>query len=440
MIFGAVATVAVALFAGAYVLMRQPSIFTWRYELKLATGPIGSDGQKIVAAFVREIAAEHPLVRLVPVPTDSFEASAKALIDGDVDLAVLRSDDAAAAQGRTVFIVRSIGVAILLPPEAKVESVSELVSKKLAVTKGIYFDRRLLKVLTDFYGLRDSDLVELAPAELGPALKAKRVVAGVVFGPLGPGPISDAFAIVRKSFKEKPTFLDIEEREAIAARWPAYEAVEIKQGTFGGTPPEPAEAINTFAVSVRLVARASLPDRVAGEITRLLLSTKAKLASTMPVVGEMAAPETEKTALLPVHPGTLAYLNGEQVGLLDETLNYYWLGAMVFAVLAPLSGWIASRRELRRSAVGHVHLMRLIDLVRLAKSGSVAELADVDEELDMMTQWLLTKLAAGEVERSQFQCIESVISQLRVAITQRRLNLGGLRIVADRSSADAKAE
>jgi uncharacterized protein len=172
----------------------------------------------------------------------------------------------------------------------------------------------------------------------------------------------------------------------------------------------------------------------------LLLSTKAKLASTMPVVGEMAAPETDKTALLPVHPGTLAYLNGEQVGLLDETLNYYWLGAMVFAVLAPLSGWIASRRELRRSAVGHVHLMRLIDLVRLAKSGSVAELADVDEELDMMTQWLLTKLAAGEVERSQFQCIDSVISQLRVAITQRRLNLGGLRIVADRSSADAKAE
>jgi uncharacterized protein len=192
-------------------------------------------------------------------------------------------------------------------------------------------------------------------------------------------------------------------------------------------PPEPAEAINTFAVSVRLVTRASLPDRVAGEITRLLLSTKAKLASTMPVVGEMAAPETEKTALLPVHPGTLAYLNGEQVGLLDETLNYYWLGAMVFAVVAPLAGWIASRRELRRSAEGRVHLMRLIDLVRLAKTGSAAELADVDEELDVMTQWLLEKLAAGEIERSQFQCIESVISQLRAAITKRVVDLGGSR-------------
>jgi uncharacterized protein len=72
---------------------------------------------------------------------------------------------------------------------------------------------------------------------------------------------------------------------------------------------------------MRLVARASLPDRVAGEITRVMLSTKAKLASTLPVVGEMEAPATEKTSVLPAHPGTLAYLNGEQVALLDETLN-----------------------------------------------------------------------------------------------------------------------
>jgi hypothetical protein len=237
--------------------------------------------------------------------------------------------------------------------------------------------------------------------------------------------MSDAFAAVRKSFKDKPSYLDIEEAAAIAARWPAYEAVEIKQGAFGGAPPEPAEAINTFAVSLRLVTRASLPDRVAGEITRLFLSTKAKLASTLPVVGEMEAPPTEKTSVLPVHPGTLAYLNGEQVGLLDETLNYYWLGAMMFAVIAPLAGWIASRRELRRGAEGRSHLLRLIDLVRLAKTGSAAELADVDEELDTMTEWLLEKLAAGELERSQFQCIESVISQLRTTIAKRLIDLKG---------------
>jgi uncharacterized protein len=218
MIFGAVAGVGFVLLAAAYAWMRQPSLFTWRYELKLATGPIGGEGQKILAAFIREIAAERPLVRLVPVPTDSFAGSGKALIDGHVDMAVLRSDDAAAAQGRTVFIVRRIGIAILLPPESPIESVGELVGKKVAVAKAAYFDPGLLKAFISFYGLRDSDLVELAQAELGRALKAKRVAAALVFGPVGPGPISDAFAAVRKSFKEKPTFLDIEEAEAIAGR------------------------------------------------------------------------------------------------------------------------------------------------------------------------------------------------------------------------------
>jgi len=123
-IFAAVTTVGVVLFAGAYAFMRQPSLFTWRYELKIANGPIGSDGQKILAAFIREVAAERPIVRLVPVPTESLSASGKALIDGQVDLAVVRSDDAAAAQGRTVFILRRIGIAILLPPESKIESVA----------------------------------------------------------------------------------------------------------------------------------------------------------------------------------------------------------------------------------------------------------------------------------------------------------------------------
>ena len=156
-IFAAVTAVGLVLFAGAYAFMRQPSLFTWRYELKIATGPIGSDGQKMLAAFIREISAERPIVRLVPVPTDSLSASGKALIDGQVDLAVVLSDDAAAAQGRTVFILRRIGIAILTPPAfLKTESVSELSGKKLAVIKAAHFDPALLKAFISFCGLRDS--------------------------------------------------------------------------------------------------------------------------------------------------------------------------------------------------------------------------------------------------------------------------------------------
>ncbi len=97
-IFAAVTAVGLVVLAVAYTWSVQPSLFPWRYELKIATGPIGSDGQKILAAFIREVAAERPIVRLVPVPTDSLSASGKALMDGLVDLGACLSKalDAAA--------------------------------------------------------------------------------------------------------------------------------------------------------------------------------------------------------------------------------------------------------------------------------------------------------------------------------------------------------
>ena len=61
--------------AGTYAWVRYPTFF--RYDLKLATGPVGSDGQKLIAAFNRELAAEHPLVRMVPVATDTLAPTAR---------------------------------------------------------------------------------------------------------------------------------------------------------------------------------------------------------------------------------------------------------------------------------------------------------------------------------------------------------------------------
>jgi TRAP-type uncharacterized transport system substrate-binding protein len=416
-----VAVIALLGLAGVYFWHRPPAFL--RYDLRLATGPVGSDGQKLLAAFNRELASDYPLVHIVPVQTDDLSANGRALIDGRADLAVVRSDDPAAGQGQTLFILRRIGVAVILPPDSKIEHVGELAGKKLAITKAAHFDPALLKTLSQFYALNEADFVEVLPTQLGQILKSRKAVAAIVFGPMGAGPIPDAFASIRKAFKEPPSFLDIAESEAIAARFPAYESFEIKQGTFGGAPPEPDDAINTFAVTVRLVSRASLPDRVAGEITRMLLATKARLAATVPDVGQMEAPDTEKTSLLPVHPGTLAYLNGDQESLLDETLNYYWLLGMVAAVLAPAAGWVGTRIGLRRRDEARTRLLRVVELVRLSKSGTTEELASADAELDDLLEWLFGQLASGEIERDQFQCIERMIAQLRGSIEKRRADL-----------------
>src|SRR5262245_66609734 len=73
--------------------------------LRVATGPMGSDGQKFFAAFVRTVADVHPRVRLKLVPTADSEASAKALAAGEADLAVVRSDELTGTEAQTIAIL-----------------------------------------------------------------------------------------------------------------------------------------------------------------------------------------------------------------------------------------------------------------------------------------------------------------------------------------------
>jgi len=86
-VLGTLGLVGLLSLAPLYALTRYPSLFSLRHELKLATGPIGSDGQKILAAFMRDLAEERHLIRLVPVPTETLAAGGKALTNGQVDLA-----------------------------------------------------------------------------------------------------------------------------------------------------------------------------------------------------------------------------------------------------------------------------------------------------------------------------------------------------------------
>ena len=70
--------------------------------LRVATGPMGSDGQTFFAAFVRTVADAHPRVRLKLVPMADRAASEKALVAGEADLAGVRSDEITSTTAQTI--------------------------------------------------------------------------------------------------------------------------------------------------------------------------------------------------------------------------------------------------------------------------------------------------------------------------------------------------
>src|ERR1700742_2275830 len=72
--------------AGAYYFATRTVI------LKVAVGPAGSDDLKLVQALTQGFTQSHSHIRLRPVQTDGAVASAQAMADSKVDLAIIRGD------------------------------------------------------------------------------------------------------------------------------------------------------------------------------------------------------------------------------------------------------------------------------------------------------------------------------------------------------------
>jgi hypothetical protein len=72
--------------------------------------------------------------------------------------------------------------------------------------------------------------VVLAPSDIGPAIRQKRIAALFALGPTGLGPLTDVVTAVAKASKGAPEIIEIEAAEAIAKRFPALEEAEIAPG------------------------------------------------------------------------------------------------------------------------------------------------------------------------------------------------------------------
>ncbi|MCM8594046.1 TAXI family TRAP transporter solute-binding subunit [Accumulibacter sp.] len=411
--------IVVAAVAAAWIWF--PWVFSANYTIRVATGPLGGDAHKFVAAFKRELSEQRPRVRLLLEETANLQESGEALENGKVDLAVVRSDHPAAANGGTILIIRPVSVLIMVDAQSSVKSVSELSGKKLALLEGTPANDPLLRTVIDAYGLRASDLVSTPLADVGAALQAKRVAAVLAMGSTGPGPVADAVKAIVRATRKPPTFLDIDEAKAITARSPVYEETEIPAGGFLATPAVPDDSVSTVSVSVRLVARNSMLDYVAGEMTRLLMVTRAKLAATVPGVGGMSAPDTDKKqGVLPVHPGTAAYLDGTQESLFDQAMTQLFNFSIIGGILGSLGVWLSSQWRRHRPDETQRKLQRLPAMLVEAKTVPADRLDDLEEELDALSAWFLERFAREQIDPDRIGGLSTTISEVRQAIRRRR--------------------
>ena len=414
----------------------QSWVFSNAQTLRIATVPVNDVGRKFFSALKREIASERARVQLSLVESANVWASAQALKEQKVDAAVVRSDDPAAADGRAIFILRTVYAALLAPAQGSIDTIAKLKGKKIGVLIDDAHLDPMAKVVLDFYGFDEKHAVHLGGKDLAGALQRRQIAALLVVGPTGAGAIAEAIDAFRKATKKPPKFVDLAEAKAIGERYAAYDEAEISAGAFSGSPALPAEKVTTISANVLLVAQASLSNYAAGEITRLLLATKTRVAAILPEAGQLAAPSTDKDELLPAHPGTVAFLNGEQSSVLDESMNWILLASMLTGFAGSLAAWLNRVRNKRKADEIKGRLRRL-RVLQVQASAMTPEQLDASEmELDALSQWVRQKFSVNGLSLEDFQDAEARATDIAALIEERRAsfaldaNLAGARHAA----------
>jgi DNA-binding transcriptional LysR family regulator len=96
------------LIAGAFLIVALLllGLYLWspRATLRITTGSAGGIAQRFISAFISVNTALHPHIRFETFPVANLEESSKAMDDGKVDIALVRTDVRPPLNGQTLVI------------------------------------------------------------------------------------------------------------------------------------------------------------------------------------------------------------------------------------------------------------------------------------------------------------------------------------------------
>jgi hypothetical protein len=272
----------------------------------------------------------------------------------------------------------------------------------------------------DFYGIAQDRVRLVAPADVGAEIAGGHIAALLAIGSPGPGDIADAARAIGLATGRAPKVLELDGADAMAERYPAYDKLDVSQGALIGSPPVPSEDAAAISVAVRLVSNRTLSNASAGEITRAILATRARLAaSDIDVVGHIEAPDTDQ-AIFPIHPGTLAYLAGEKPTPLDDALTYVAIGSLALGGLGSLGAWLAGFLTRRLRGKTRERVAALPSYISAIKTASPDDLDRIENELGELSEWLMEHYVREEIPPERYSSIQAKITEIRAVLARRR--------------------
>lgn len=413
----------IAILAVAGAVLFYSHVIKPRMYLRVAVGGDGGASQRFMAALAPLLATERSRLRFRYVTFADPADAARAMERGEIDLMIGRSDLAPAPRGQTIVIMRRDAVALIVPPKSNIENFAGLAGKTVILPVGNMqqHNETVLDMVLDYYSVPRSSVSRLfmSASDSGRAIRDKRAAAVFAIGPFNSAYIPESVASIRRVLKESPSILEVAESNALVAKLPRFEAVEMPRGAVSGNPPVPDEAVDTIALPVRLLAANTMSAQLASDIARVITTRKATLVEMVPGASQIEAPDTEdKSTVLPVHPGALAYFSGEQESLFDRVENFIYYGALLLSLLGSIAAWLMGR--VRKSRHGSDDVRKRVDgllaLVARADDANSEERARMLAEVESQADWALQRYAEGEIDAERYAMIEAVLKRARVKL------------------------
>ncbi|WP_336492073.1 TAXI family TRAP transporter solute-binding subunit [Methylobacterium nigriterrae] len=382
--------------------------------------PSNAEGRRAGSALAQVFAAEHPRVRVRITPVQDLTAAASAL-DGGSDLAIVRSD-AAGQNSQTLVILRRDAVVFVALGHG-IDGVRALHGHTVGLLDERMLDAKLLDLILQHYAVSPGAVRRrvLSLDQLPEAVRRREIDVLFVIAPAASGSWLSLFTALRKAGEDRPRTFEVDEAAAIAKEHPVLETIDVPKGTFQGSLPSPGDDITTLSVSYRLAASAAMPDWLAGEITREILTSKSKLAALDGDLTGIEAPDPDdKTQALPIHTGTAAYLSGNLPSISDQLQNaVYWVG-LVASGLASLCAAGAAVYQRVRPRRPPTSVMRLLEIWLAVPSADPGELDALEGEADALAAATIRAEALGRVESTELRLVTLLVSHVREALQRRR--------------------
>ena len=335
-----------------YIIWSRP------VHLRVAAGPKDGIDATLLGAFDRLLEINRAAVRLDIVPTPDIDGNGQLLEKREADLAVMRLDEPLPTNAAVLALLRTNVVIAVAPARHKLENFSDLKGKRVGIVSRSPRDEPSFVRLLEVFGLKPADVkLTVIKAEDVAALTGNgKIDCVVVFGvPADPAVAAVVYAVDGKK-KSPPTVLAVDVGDFLKENSPAASAETIPKHAF----PRrliPDDEVDTVGVPTALVAsksstgpvRARIYNNAITELTRNLLERKSELARKVPVASLIAAPDTDKGARFPVHPGASAYLDDTDTTwytlFSDQIWNVMLVGGLLTSIATAAGGFLKQQTK-----------------------------------------------------------------------------------------------